>query len=157
MRRKGQKLVTYTEIPYTYTYNPHFEDLTVPQPWRRRPDADEIYFLPLDFVMMFTDRGRMSHIRHREAAYIAELSQSMLTEGILTPLEMNLDREGKIRLHEGHHRIIVANNLQHYFPRVPVKLKRVDGVLRQYGKQLTEAIDDIFRYINRDRFYTSEG
>lgn len=146
-------MIEYVDVPYTYKYELHYDHLNVPQPWRDRPDFSEIYFMPTDFVLMFTDRGRMSQLRAREPQYLAELAGQLLREGIKVPLELNIDINGKMKLQEGHHRMIGIMGMLGHFPRIPVKIKRVNGVIRGYSRELSEAAEDMFRYMSSDRLH----
>lgn len=153
MRFRRKKEVPNFDYPYTFKYELHYEHLIIPQPWRDRDDFKDIYFAPTDFVLMFADRGRMSQLRAREAAYIADLAGQLLREGIKVPLEINIDINGKMKLQEGHHRMCGITGMLGHFPRIPVKIKRVPGVMRGSSRELSEAVEDVFRYMSSDRLH----
>lgn len=132
-------------VGQSYAYD--LGDLPLPQPWRK--DAQNVYFLPTEFVLKFTDRQRMALLRASEPEYLAELAQDMLTYGIKTPMELWLDSNGKLRLQEGHHRMCVVDENRDRFLRVPVILNHSKGIIRSYGRSVYEELPFILETLSK--------
>ena len=134
------------DTPYTYVYT--LGDLALPQPWRRG-DTEGVYFLPSLFVLKFADRERLALLTATERDRLATLSESLLSDGITTPLEMWFDPNGKLRLQEGYHRMCIVRDNLDVFPRVPVKLRYSSGTIKSYGRTITAEFESILEILEK--------
>lgn len=148
-RRHQDTFVPYHSQPYTYLYDPITNPL--PQQWRNRGDAGEIFLLPVGFIVRFADKGYLQRIQQRDQGKIGVLRDSMVVEGQIVPMGMNLDPSGKLRFHDGYHRLCVALERPDLFPLVPVLLDRGTGAIRGYGRNLYEETEFIFEWLGRWR------
>jgi hypothetical protein len=141
------------DTPYTFVYN--LPELPLPQPWRENY-RNKAYFVPSEFLLRFTDRGRMSVLRVKEREELALLEQDMLQYGIKTPVELRLDPKGTLRLQEGHHRMCVIEANISRFPRTPTTIVRTDLPIRAYGRSVYEEFPYILQAMERAKLYEEE-
>lgn len=133
------------DTPYTFVYT--LTNLALPQPWRQT--SPEALLLPTELVLKFTDPGRLSLLRVSEPQQLEELKTSMLKDGLRTPLELYMDVNGKVRLQEGHHRMCVAIEHLHEFPKVPVLFRETNGRIKSYGRPVVEEFSSILEIIGK--------
>lgn len=103
--------------------------------------------MPTQVVSLFTDPGRLSLLRVAEKDYLNALEQSLLTEGVKTPLEMYMDKNGKARLQEGYHRMCVVLEHLEKFPKVPILFTETSGSIKSYGRPVVEEFPSILQII----------
>lgn len=120
----------------------------LPEPWRQHPLAGDCWRVPVAFVLKFTDPVELSNKASRDAQHVADLYLDIQQNGITTPLEMWIDQRGKIRLHEGHHRMAAIVRLGD-IQLVPVLIKRSSGTMRGYGRTAHDEIETILSNIGR--------
>ena len=117
-----------------------------PTPWRLHPKAEECLLLPRSVCFYFADQQKMRNIERLEPEKVSELRESISKEGLKVPLKMTWDAHGKIRYHDGYHRMTamrVLDEPQH----VPVLLSRSDRV-KGYGRQPEHYIELLFSALN---------
>lgn len=113
--------------------------ICVPEPWRA---ADYDFVVPVEFALIFADRHRMVSIERDEQEYIASLVDSISSNGLMEPPVMVYDHFGKLRYHDGYHRLIALSHVDS-IKRIPVKLRESPRV-RGYGRLVGEEIISIF-------------
>lgn len=119
--RRGDKFVPV--FPYVH-----------PTPWRDHYLADSFLVVPKSLALQFADRSYMSRLWRQEPDRLAELAAQIAEDGLREPLTMYYDEAGKLRYHDGYHRLCVMENMD--FIRVlPVLLKRSDRV-KGYGRNV---------------------
>lgn len=96
-----------------------------------RPKAAPEYgpnarLLPIGFLRDLIKPSLYSNIRRLEAEYIGELCADIEKHGIREPLILSLDDQGRVCLHDGHHRVVCADLLG--FTELPVELEDSAGV-----------------------------
>lgn len=112
-----------------------------PEPWRTFPGPK--FLIPLDLVLTFADRNRLANILRTEQEYVFGLADSIDMEGLTTPPTMVYDDAGKIRYHDGYHRLAATLALK-YFDSLPVCLVKSPYV-RGYGRLVSEEVPMIFQ------------
>lgn len=92
------------------------------EPWKDHPKAERVALrlVPLHILHASADQNQLKQIHTREQQYIAELMQSLQADGLHEPLQMGIDKRGKLLLKNGHHRLVAATLLD--WCRLPVEL-----------------------------------
>jgi hypothetical protein len=143
---KSAPPVPYHLQPYTYKYvlDPV---VPLPAPWKDHQFAKSVYLLPLDFCMTFVDNSYLLKVERDDTLRIAELAESMLVEGIKTPIILVIDGQGKLRYHDGYHRLSVILANREHFPYIPCLLNHSTGTVRAYGRTVQSEIDTILKFV----------
>lgn len=113
----------------------------VPEPWRDCP-AD-LFLVPLTFVQVFADRKKLNEIVRTESEYITGLAEAINEQGLLVPPLMVFDSAGKVRYHDGYHRL-AAIEILGYFNAIPVRLEHSPSV-RGHGRPVSEEMPSLFQ------------
>lgn len=92
------------------------------EPWKDHPKAERVALrlVPLHILEASADQNQLKQIHTREQQYIAELMQSLQADGLHEPLQMGIDKRGRLLLKNGHHRLVAATLLD--WRRLPVEL-----------------------------------
>lgn len=119
-------------------------DVTPLEEWRNHPMADKMFLLPISFIKLFADPGRISLLKRteHELAWMDEIRASIAADGLLHPCTMVFDLNGKVRLKDGYHRLIVSEDFD-WLTEFPVILKQVDKV-SGYGRPFNELVGAVF-------------
>ncbi len=124
------------QVPYTYQYDagpwPEW-----PEPWRRSRNAASALWAPTWVLVALCDPERVRMLLDREEASLGLLEASVGTCGVERVLELVYDPRGRIRVLNGHHRIVVANRLG--MPRLPVTLVPSDHI-RGWSLSVSEVL-----------------
>lgn len=94
---------------------------------------EEIFWVPLDFCKLYADPKRITLLERTEPEYLAEIQRSVMEDGIREPATMVLDESGKMRYHDGYHRMIVLERIGR--KSIPVVLKTSERI-KGYGKTI---------------------
>ena len=140
---------TYEPEPYTYKYDPV---LPRPEPWRKSymAEVEKTYLVPVEFAYRFADKDQIANNRIRVPEKIAELKASIAVEGLKLPGIMVLDENGKLRYHDGYHRLTAILELED-FDLIPVVFRRSTGKIKAFGRPMVGEAEIIFAYIDADR------
>lgn len=118
-----------------------------PEPWRQHHDADLCLEVPREVCYLFADDRKMRDITRQEPDKTAMLAESIATEGLKVPLTMTWDDHGKIRYHDGYHRLTAMQHLEN--PTVlPIIFRRSEGVIRAFGLQPEHYVQQLFDIIH---------
>lgn len=135
----------YVHQPYNFRYDP----VILPaEPWRAL--QLNVRLMPLELLRLILDPERTNQLKAREALYLQDLAHSLLSEGIQVPLELYVDTNNKIRLQEGHHRMIVFLQYPEHFPMVPVTLQWSTGVIRGWGRTLSSLTVEVLDLLSEE-------
>lgn len=115
------------------------------QPWRNHPLASECHVIPKELALLVADQDYMAKILRSdwEDAKMSSLRESILNEGLREPLTMVYDSGGKLRYHDGYHRLCILQEIGHV-KSIPVFLQyspRVKG----YGRPIGVFVPEIFQ------------
>lgn len=113
-------------------------------PWTLK--SDPIYLVPVEFAYLFADKGKIANIERTEEPYIAELIESISTEGLREPALMKFDEFGKLRYHDGYHRLTAIRRIDG-FTDIPVRIKQSPRIVG-YGRSFAEEVYNVFSAIN---------
>lgn len=80
------------------------------EPWRYGPDPDTITPLPTWWLRSIANRGELAAAARHDYR-LDGLRNSIDELGIATPLAVNIDQLGRVCLADGHHRLVVATEL----------------------------------------------
>ncbi len=105
------------------------------EPWMYR--QEEIFWVPVSFCKLFADPKRITLLERTEPDYLNEIQASVMDEGMHEPATMVLDESGKMRYHDGYHRMIVSERIGR--ESIPVVLKIVERV-NGYGRQVSSTL-----------------
>lgn len=119
-----------------------------PEPWRRHCDRHRIYLFPLDFCKIFADKRQLNNISRKEEDYICSLRESIQREGLFNPAVMKYDNNGKLRYHDGYHRLAAVLEIDG-FDFMPVKIEQSPRV-KGYGRVLSEELLTILDVVDKD-------
>lgn len=131
-------------------YAPRFpeEPVPFPEPWREHPSAPDCILLPRALVYRFADERKIRDIERTEVSKTADLRASIASEGLKVPLTMTFDSMGKVRYHDGYHRMTAMRPLDE--PQmVPVLLKMAEGRVKAFGLQPEQYMRALFSEIER--------
>lgn len=84
--------------------------------------------IPTEFLRRMIKPSLYGNIKRLEADYIEDICTSIKQHGILEPLIVSLDDQGKMCLRDGHHRVVCADLLA--IEELPVRLERSQGVAK---------------------------
>lgn len=120
--------------PYKYEYQ------LVLEPWRGvYPNARAV---PVSVLREFADPQILNLHQTRDNDYINEIKDSIQREGLLHPMLLVMDDDGKVRLHDGYHRLAAAQRLGlDHFPTIFQRVQRIKG----YGVRINERMEAIFQ------------
>ena len=117
-----------------------------PEPWTDHQWVDDCIVLPRDVCLFFADHRKMRNIERQEPGKINELRDSISTIGLTTPIIMTWDDTGKIRYHDGYHRLTAMRVLDNPL-RIPVLLRHSDRV-KGVGQQPEQYVPFLFGVVN---------
>lgn len=131
-------------------YSPNFpaQPVPFPEPWRDYPGSANCLLLPRSVCLFFADEKKIQDIERQEPEKVHDLRTSIAVEGLKVPLIMTWDDHGKIRYHDGYHRMTAMRVLDD--PQVvPVWFRRSEGRVKAYGRQPEDYIEILFSAIDR--------
>lgn len=114
--------VEFLDLEWYYAEPPAPEPR--PEPWRHHPLAGACLLFARDVLMAMAQGPRLALIS-RDGEYLDRLRASLVAEGLKVPLELVIDREGRIVLKDGHHRLLVTEGVEG-FETFPARLTRSD-------------------------------
>ena len=137
----------YEPEPYTFKYDPEFPEIPK-EPWRdhKMAKTERVYVVPVDFVYRFADPDQIANNRKRVPEKIAELRTSIAEEGLKQPAIMTLDSYGKLRYHDGYHRLTAILEIEG-FDKIPVVFRRGTGRTKAFGRQMAAEAEVILELI----------
>jgi hypothetical protein len=140
----------YTPEPYTYKYELNLSEPR-PQPWRNHDLASRntIYLLPIEFCEMFADDQQIHSNRKMVPEKIEWLRDSIDKEGLKRPCILVVDATGKLRYHDGYHRLTAIQQIPD-FTHVPCILQHSTGRIRGYGRPLHQVMEVILKMVSVD-------
>lgn len=118
-----------------------------PQPWREHHLAEECLEVPREVCYYFADDRKMRDIERTEPEKTSMLRESIASEGLKVPLQMVWDDHGKIRYHDGYHRL-TAMRILRYPTVLPVVFTQSTGRIKAHGRQPEHYISFLFDTIN---------
>ena len=138
----------YEPEPYTFKYDPELPDPPRPQPWREHflARSERTYLLPVSFVVQFADKDQIANNRVRVPDKVLELKESIDREGLKQPAIMTLDSYGKLRYHDGYHRLTAILELED-FTHIPIVFRRGTGRTKAFGRQMSAEAEVILELI----------
>lgn len=151
-KRKPEVPRSWVDEPYTYKYTLELPPPGRPEPWRQHPHAVEgrVRLLPVEFCAKFADPNQIANNRVRVPEKIEELRRSIAKDGLRVPALMRLDQYGKLRYHDGYHRLTAIQQIPD-FVNLPVVIDRVnDNRIKGYGRPLQEEFDFILDFLVAD-------
>jgi hypothetical protein len=119
-----------------------------PTPWRSHPDAANCIVLPRSICYFFADEKKIRDIERGEHHKISELRDSIAEEGLKVPLKMTFDSLGKVRYHDGYHRLAAMRVLDEP-AMVPVLLTLSDNRVKAYGRPPEQYMRLLFTELER--------
>lgn len=145
-KRKKSEFITYDLQPYTYKYElaPH-----LPEPWRHRADASELYLVPLKSLIPFMNPQELRDARKKDHLRTSLIGESILAEGLHEPCELTLDPSSKLRFNDGYHRAVVFLDHPELFEYIPVKLTLVHSHTKGFGRRIYDEPDAFFSLISK--------
>lgn len=96
-----------------------------PQPWLDHPESSRCFLFPRALLLEMAQGPRLALVS-REVDYLAGLRSSLSTVGLREPLELVIDRAGRIVVREGHHRLLATESLAE-FDRLPAYFTQSEG------------------------------
>ena len=117
---------------YTYVYEPYFAPAPK-EPWRRGQYADQTMLLPTSVVLEWADPKELRNALRTEREYLDVLCKDVGENGITDPFVAVIDQLGRITLQDGHHRLLVVEELDE--PLVPVRFIGSEQI-RKYCRPL---------------------
>lgn len=120
-----------------YPYRP-------PEPWRANEEA---FLIPSQVVSMMVDSTYIQRCETHNRQRIDEIKVSIEVDGLLKPIELLYDPDGKIRLHNGNHRYIAMRELE--WKHMPCTLSKVNKAIRGYGRHLSDHTETIVDLISK--------
>ena len=138
----------YVPEPYTYKYG---STSTRPEPWRHHELAalNRVYLLPLEFCETFADDQQVHNNRKIVPEKIRWLRESIDELGLQRPCIMVLDATGKLRYHDGYHRLTAIQQIPG-FTHVPCILQHSTGRIRGYGRPMHQVVEIILEMVSAD-------
>lgn len=127
-----------TIYPYTYQYTG--EPWPPPESWRKSLGADKAVLIPTMTLTKLSDPARVEELARRYPAYLASLETDIQENGLREVLEVVVDGRGRIRVRNGHHRIIVAERLS--LPILPVVITPVEAI-RGWARPIAEVLSSL--------------
>lgn len=94
-------------------------------------------YLETPVVRHFAQTTRLKYIQENDQEILSDLKNQIRVKGIKTPLTFKIDNYSKVALYDGHHRLIVAEQLGIY--RVPVQFEHCE-LLRVKSRHVLELI-----------------
>jgi hypothetical protein len=79
-----------------------------------------------EVLRQLSDPARLCRILRLESAALATIEADWDAHGLRQVLDLVVDGRGRLRLHDGHHRVIVAGRLG--VTRLPVTITRADAI-----------------------------
>ena len=92
---------------------------------------EEIFWVPVAFCKLYADPKRITLLERTEPEYLSEIQRSVMDDGIHEPATMVVDESGKMRYHDGYHRLIVSERIGR--ESIPVVVKTSERI-KGYGK-----------------------
>jgi len=142
-----RNLDDFGDKEWVFSNNTYLPRIKVPEPWRDHPKADELYLVPVSFVKIFLENAHVVQIRHQAATKVAELRDSIRLEGLQQPCTMVYDATGKLRYHDGHHRLTAILEIPE-ITHIPVFLKETKKV-KGYGRPISEEVVALFQFLDK--------
>lgn len=112
----------YLDLEWYYEPSPQPEPQ--PEPWRQHRLAPQCVLVPRQILLSLAQGPRLVEVG-RDWAAIAEIRVQLENEGLREPLELVIDRDGRIVLRDGHHRILATDGMGQ-FDYLPVLITRSD-------------------------------
>lgn len=140
----------YVPQPYTYTYQRTIK-VPRPEPWREHQLTvhNTIYLLPLEFCETFADQQEVHKDRKMVPDKIAWLRESIDEIGLQRPCILVLDATGKLRYHDGYHRMTAIQQIPD-FTHIPCILQHSTGRIRGYGRPMHQVAEIILGMVSAD-------
>lgn len=137
----------YYPVPYTL----HLPPKPRAEPWRYHSItlSNKIYLLPVAFCETFADLKEVDHNRKMEANKIEWLRESIDEEGLKRPCILVIDATGKLRYHDGYHRLAAVQQVKD-FSHIPCILQTSTGRIRGYGRPLHQEVEIILEMLSAD-------
>ena len=119
-----------------------------PEPWRRQTLYSRIYLFPVQFCELFAEKAKIQNIRRKEYNYIVELIESISKDGLFNPCIMKYDNNGKLRYHDGYHRLTAILDIEgfNYIPIILESSPKIKG----YGRLVNEEMFSMLNFIDKD-------
>lgn len=131
-------------------YGTEWEYREFPEPKETTENPGQ-YLLPMELVLAFIDKGYHRDRERHDPQRLELLEQSIREEGLHEPILLLLDPDGKIRIHDGNHRLIVLQRLGH--SKVPVNLEVKPKPVKGYGRKLSDNSELVFQmFVKKPRF-----
>lgn len=115
------------------------------EPWMDHHRIDEIYYVPIEFCRLFADRTRLDLLSRTEAEWICEIGTSIAEDGLREPAVMAFDENGKLRYHDGYHRMLTGE-----LESIPVLLEEARPNVRGYGRPIGSIMREMFEALFGD-------
>lgn len=124
-----------------------FEEYEVEEsaPWMNHPRVDEMFYVPMDFCRLFADQTRLDLLARTEAEWICEIGTSIVEDGLREPAVMAFDETGKLRYHDGYHRMLTGE-----LECIPVILQEARPNVRGYGRPIGSIMREMFEALFGD-------
>lgn len=98
----------------------------VPEPWREHRWAARSFLFTRSFLLDLAQPERLQQVR-ADTEHIAALRHDLSVNGLRRPLEVVIDRAGRVVLRDGHHRLVASAGLPG-FTTFPVVFTESDHV-----------------------------
>lgn len=128
------------KTPDPIPYEIHWRD-PWPEPWRDAPGGDRAFLVPRSKLVVLAKPMRLAEIRH-DRLRLAEIETSVQKRGILHPLIVVVDRNGKVSLLDGHHRLLVAERI--HMDALPVVIREGERI-RGWGREIQVVLADLLK------------
>lgn len=132
-------------------YGPDFDyvvfddpiDVTPKEPWREHRLADRVILVPCGVLRLFADPARISLLLHQEHEKVRldQVGASIAATGLTDPCTVFYDDYGKVRFHDGYHRLIVSDRID-WLNVLPTVLEHSDRITG-YGRPIEEFLETV--------------
>lgn len=124
-----------------------FENPSDPSP----PKRGGVYFIPTKIAMKYADPVYHSKVMNEDNN---ALEVQIRYHGIKTPVTFVYDRAGRLRYHDGYHRLCAAQRLG--VKTIPARLEKASGLIKTWclpfiSPDILEYVYDVFSLLGREQ------
>lgn len=109
--------------------------------WTRGLWADQVVLLDQDLVSGLAQPDRLTEIQRKDIQILDDLEVAIRHRGFDEPLLVLIDKNGKVVLRDGHHRLVVSRRLG--IKKLPVRFKKSENIRYNAGMMARDVLPRI--------------
>lgn len=111
-------------------------------PWRGT--KADVFLVPRSIVDAVVQVNWMRDVERTEGWKVEELATDIATRGLMVPLLLSADRDGKLILHHGHHRTLATRRWS-WFDWLPVQIQLSENIRVHKAGRLQDHLLELLR------------